>query len=287
MCRLFGLTAGSEPVTAKFWLLDAPDSLRKQSHREPDGTGLGWFDEDGRPRVDKQPLAAFEDREFARAARTARSPAFVGHVRFASTGALTVENTHPFEQGGRLFAHNGVLEGLPELESRLGPAMSLVEGDTDSERWFALITTEIERCGGDVEAGIITALEWVALSLPVLSLNFVMIAASDLWALRYPATHELHVLERPAGGSGPVDDPLDHHSSLGTRLHSEEAAERPTVVVATEVMDGDPVWRELASGELIHVDRSLNVTSRVVRREPPAHPLTPEQLNARARQSQA
>ncbi|MHB8689613.1 MAG: class II glutamine amidotransferase [Solirubrobacteraceae bacterium] len=285
MCRLFGLTAGSEPVTAKFWLLDAPDSLREQSHREPDGTGLGWFG-DGQPRVDKQPLAAFEDREFARAARTARSPAFVGHVRFASTGALTLQNTHPFEQAGRLFAHNGVLEGLPELEARLGVAMSLVQGDTDSERWFALITTEIERRDGDVEAGIVAALEWVAVSLPVLSLNFVMITASGLWALRYPDTHELHVLERPAGGTGPVDDPLDHRSSLGTRLHSEEAADRPTVVVATEVMDDDPAWRALATGELIHVDRSLKVTSRIVLETAPAHPLTLEQLNTQARQSQ-
>jgi glutamine amidotransferase len=45
MCRLFGMSAGSEPARAVFWLLQAPDSLAAQSHREPDGTGLGWFDE--------------------------------------------------------------------------------------------------------------------------------------------------------------------------------------------------------------------------------------------------
>ena len=88
MCRLFGLCAGSEPVTATFWLLEAPDSLRAQSHREPDGTGLGYFDASGRPIVEKQPLAAYEDRAFAREARTTHSTAFVSHVRFASTGAL-------------------------------------------------------------------------------------------------------------------------------------------------------------------------------------------------------
>ena len=58
MCRLFGLSAGAAPVTATFWLLDAPDSLRAQSHREPDGTGLGWFDPAGRPHIAKQPIAA-------------------------------------------------------------------------------------------------------------------------------------------------------------------------------------------------------------------------------------
>ena len=57
MCRLFGLHAGAEPVTASFWLLDAQDSLREQSHREPDGAGIGVFDERGEPVLDKQPLA--------------------------------------------------------------------------------------------------------------------------------------------------------------------------------------------------------------------------------------
>jgi len=33
MCRLFGLTAGTNRVKATFWLLDAPDSLETQSRR--------------------------------------------------------------------------------------------------------------------------------------------------------------------------------------------------------------------------------------------------------------
>ena len=55
------MTAGPHRVQATFWLLEAPDSLAQQSHREPDGTGLGWFDERGLPAVSKQPLAAFND----------------------------------------------------------------------------------------------------------------------------------------------------------------------------------------------------------------------------------
>jgi predicted glutamine amidotransferase len=46
MCRLFGMSGGPEPVRASFWLLQAPDSLSDQGKREPDGTGLGWFDGD-------------------------------------------------------------------------------------------------------------------------------------------------------------------------------------------------------------------------------------------------
>ncbi len=88
MCRLFGMSGGREPVRATFWLLEAPDSLAQQSRREPDGTGLGSF-EDKRPVVSKQALAAYEDQAFAREAREVTSRTFIAHVRYASTGAVS------------------------------------------------------------------------------------------------------------------------------------------------------------------------------------------------------
>ena len=67
MCRLFAMSSGQQAAKATFWLLDAPDCLSVQSHREPDGTGLGWFDADGAARISKQPIAAFDDKAFAEA----------------------------------------------------------------------------------------------------------------------------------------------------------------------------------------------------------------------------
>src|SRR5689334_4896383 len=154
MCRLFGMSGGARRVSATFWLLEAPDSLALQSRREPDGTGLGWFDEEGRPRLSKQPLAAYADQEFARAARELEANVFLAHIRYATTGAVELRNTHPCEQRGRLFPHNGVIQDLERLERELGDDRALVRGDTDSERLFALITRETERHGGDVGAGI-------------------------------------------------------------------------------------------------------------------------------------
>ncbi len=98
MCRLFGMTGGPEPVHATFWLLDAPDSLSQQSRREPDGTGIGAFKPDDTPIVIKQPIAAFEDQDFGKVARSITSRTFVAHVRYASNGGLEMRNTHPFEQ---------------------------------------------------------------------------------------------------------------------------------------------------------------------------------------------
>lgn len=286
VCRLFGMSGGRERVRATFWLLEAPDSLAEQSRREPDGTGLGTFDARGHPVVSKQPIAAYEDLEFCQEAKEVASRTFIAHVRYASTGGLSPENTHPFEQRDRLFAHNGVIEDLHRLEQKLGDAMSLVKGETDSERFFALITREIER-DGDVAAAIARAAGWVADNLPLFALNVLLITASELWALRYPDVHELYVLERGAGGPSGGRH-LEHASARGSvRVRSGDLADRPSVVVATERMDEDPGWRLLEPGQLLHVDPDLHVTSSKVLERPPAHQLTLADLGGKAAASQA
>jgi glutamine amidotransferase len=286
MCRLFGLTAGARRVSATFWLLEAPDSLAEQSRREPDGTGLGWFTADGKPCVDKRPVAAYEDQEFARRAHEVRSRTFVAHVRYASTGGLDARNTHPFEQDGRLFAHNGVIEGLDALDERLGPARSLVAGDTDSERLFALITAETRAAGGDVGAGIACAARWVAEELPLFAMNIVLAAAGELWALRYPETHDLHLLERAAGGPSGGRH-LEHSSAAGRiRVRAGELARDRSAVVATERMDEDEGWRLLEPGVLVHVAEDLKVTRSTILDGPPRHPLTLADLGDVAAASQ-
>jgi predicted glutamine amidotransferase len=265
MCRLFGLTSGTVPVQATFWLLDAPDSLEAQSHRNADGSGIGFFDSGGKPVLDKQPEPAFRDEEFVREARQAESATFVAHVRWASTGGRTVQNTHPFAMHGRIMAHNGGFGELPRLEQQLGSYASLVLGDTDSERYFALITEQTEAHDGDVGAGITAAAGWIGAHLPVSSLNTVVTAPGELWALRYPAAHALHILERAAGGL--------HVRSATSSIHAPALGDTPSVVVASEELDGESGWRMLAPGELVHVRPDLSVHSAVVITEPPARPV--------------
>jgi len=263
VCRLFGLTSGETRVRATFWLLDAPDSLEVQSRRNVDGAGLGYFGPDGEVVLDKQPEPAFRDPEFTRAARQAESTAFVAHVRWATTGGRTERNTHPFGMKGRVMAHNGGLGSLAQLEAELGPYADLVLGDTDSERYFALITKETDAHGGDVGAGIAAAASWIGRHLPVSSLNVIVAAPGELWALRYPDQHALHILERPEGG-GEL-----HVRSATSSVHMPSRT--ASVVVASEELDGESGWRMLAPGELVHVRTDLGVESRIAVPEPPAH----------------
>ncbi|MBX7433542.1 class II glutamine amidotransferase [Mycobacterium sp. Y57] len=283
MCRLFGLHAGTA-VSATFWLLDAPDSLAEQSRRNPDGTGVGVFDPQGRPVVDKQPIAAWEDAAFAREARELTGTTFLAHVRYASTGAPSATNTHPFLQDGRLFAHNGVVTGLDLLDARLSDlgARGLVAGQTDSERVFALITTSVRTRGGDVDAGLRDAIGWIAENIPVFALNILLCTATDMWALRYPDTHDLFVLDRRRPSRHARFEL--HSNRIGARSTNLTGA--PSVVLATERMDDDPAWRALGDGELVHIGPDLAIDSSTDELPPPRHRLTMADLGETAAASQ-
>ena len=108
-------------------------------------------------------------------------------------------------------------------------------------------------------------------NLPLYSLNFVLASATDLWALRYPESHELMILERAVGGPSGRRH-LDAASRSGTvRVRSASLATQASVIFASEQMDEDEGWRMLEPGELVHVDLDLRTTSRLVVDEPPTH----------------
>lgn len=284
MCRLFGLHAGKDVCTATFWLLDAPDSLSAQSKRNPDGTGLGVFDERGEPELRKQPMAAWEDADFATEAHEMSGTTFVAHVRYATTGAHSLRNTHPFLQDDRIFAHNGVIEGTDVIDQRLRELGTdgLVLGQTDSERVFALITGSIRAHDGDEPAGLAAALRWLAANVGIYALNVLLSTATDMWALRYPQTHDLYLLDRHAAPRGREF----HLHSNRIRAQSGHLCTRSSVVFASERMDDDPRWRLLEPGELVHVDSALRVTRSLVLPDPPKHPLDDSDLNEASQQAQ-
>lgn len=254
-------------MKASFWLLEAADSLIHQSLRNPDGTGLGYFAPFVGPVVDKEPLPAFRDPAFTREAKHVSSVTFVSHIRYATTGGRTTENTHPFAMDGMLFAHHGMLDGLDALETKLGNDMRFVGGDTDSERFFALVAKEIH-AHRNIGLGISSAVGWIADNLPVSSLNFVLATPDELWAFRYPETHRLFVLERRVV-RGDVPREL-HHVSRTMRVHVPELDRHSSVMVASEPLDDTLGWRALESGELVRVGPDLSVRSSIIVDRQPA-----------------
>ena len=108
------------------------------------------------------------------------------------------------------------------------------------------------------------------------SLNTVVAAPGELWALRYPGQHALHMIERPAGPAGARPRrPGLHVRSATSSVHVPALQSAPSVVIASERLDGEDGWRMLAEGELVHVRPDLSVRSAVVVTEPAGPPGRP------------
>jgi glutamine amidotransferase len=149
MCRLFGQHAHPGQDLCEP-LCSAENALRIQSHRHPHGWGVGWY-EDGAPVVRRGLLPAHADESFVHAARAARSAVVLAHVRDASVGPVTTENTHPFHHARWLFAHNGTVaryEGTARVREEILGEIDLdlrssLRGDTDSERCFFVFLSRL------------------------------------------------------------------------------------------------------------------------------------------------
>lgn len=246
MCRLFGMLT-SEPSSARFWLLGASESVLRQSYKHPDGTGLAYY-VDHRPTVEKCPIAAHQDREFASEARNAHSHLFVAHLRHATRGRVSLENTQPFVHDSLVFAHNGTIEDLENIPDSLGP----FQGETDSERYFAVLRHHIGEAPNTL-SGIRKGVDWTRENCTYTSLNFLLADGESLYALRLPREEELYVrhLEAEEGFRG--------LSSYGSRTESRHHS--TAVLFASEEIDAAPSWRELKPGTLAvaHPDLRLEL----------------------------
>ncbi len=154
MCRLYGLRA-NEPTKVECSLVIAQNALMAQSRLDREGLthGHGWGvaeHPDGVPLVEKQAWAAYHGEQFKKTASRVYSRAVIAHVRRATVGAPSLENTHPFVHGVWLFAHNGTVPNFDRVRSRLTEAMdplhrSEIHGTTDSEHVFRYLLSLWER----------------------------------------------------------------------------------------------------------------------------------------------
>jgi predicted glutamine amidotransferase len=143
-----------------------------------------------------------------------------------------------------------------------------------------LITASI-RAHGDVTAGLVDAMQWLAANVPIYAVNVLLCTATDMWAMRYPESNPLYVLDRRLDAAPQFD-----LRTQRIRAYSEHLCNRPSVVFATERMDDDPRWSLLASGELVHVEAGLQVTRTLVLPDPPKHLIKQADLSPSAQQAQ-
>src|SRR2546425_10816753 len=151
MCGVSGCRPAA-PGGVAHELLHGANALRVQSREHPDGWGLGWYV--GRvPQVVRSLTAAHGDEDFEEVSSFVTASTILAHIRKASIGRVALENTHPFEWGPWLFAHNGTVPGWEErrgaLEGEIGGALrGKLRGGTGSERrLLVFFARPARRCG--------------------------------------------------------------------------------------------------------------------------------------------
>lgn len=274
MCRLYGIS-GNQPARVECSLLDAQNALITQSVEDshgvanPDGWGIGSY-EKGQTVVHKSARAASHDTRFRRTAEDLVSRTVVAHVRAATVGANSLDNTHPFSHGPWLFAHNGTLaefhrlaDGLvaeiPEYLLRSG------RGDTDSELIFLWLLAKMPDFGLDPLSGADSAhtiVELLAAAVPELArrsaevtgdpakLNFLLSDGVHLAASRWGNT--LFLAERV----GRTDCEVCATTHLAGRGESAYRA----VVIASEPITRE-AWTEVPDRSFVGVTSGRLVTT--------------------------
>ncbi len=168
MCRLLGAMF-VESSSVENHLLDAECSLFKQAVKgsQSDGWGIGFYL--GRiPIVFKSERAVYDEEErFKEVVKSTRGRIIIAHVRKASNPRglpleklISPENSQPFHYSNYLMAHNGSINIPDEVIKRLGSYGELVKSNNDSEVYFYLLLSLIEK-----ENNIITAFKNVEKTL--------------------------------------------------------------------------------------------------------------------------
>lgn len=237
MCELFGISS-DYPVAASQQLNEF--RLRGgQAADNPDGWGLAWR-ENGTIRLFKEPTPAHQSELFAQLCGTTRSRLLIAHIRKASfPPTVGMSNTHPFRRVccGRewVFAHNGMVPDIVEIELSSDNPVCHPTGATDSEYAFCHLLGRIAQHFHSLPADDPTT--WFE-NLAVVSglvaslgkFNFLMSDGEHLIAYGHD---RLHYLERSS--SGQLDgSPVTVHSAL----------------VVTEPLDESAEWTAFQPGEL-------------------------------------
>jgi predicted glutamine amidotransferase len=273
VCRLFGFRSVIPSMVHRS-LLVADNALGVQSERHPDGWGVAYY-VDGAPHVTKSAHTALNDQLFRRVSGIVSSETVLAHVRRATVGANSVLNSHPFQHGRWVFAHNGDIPEFEGVRARLlaevAPRLRrFILGDTDSEVVFFLFLSELERSGP--LAGNLGLEETVAAlsvtvrrvrelvdgrpgSKPAL-LTLMVTNGATLAATRggkelFWSTHKGRCADRDTCPSLAYE--CEHPSRTGLVNH---------LLVSSEPLGGENVWQELAEDQVVGVDGRMRLLVR-------------------------
>lgn len=186
MCRLLAIKTieGFSPQYLEAFRKLA-ESGKVRHGAEPghnDGWGIVLYDGKKPRYLGREPRSASNDPKYLEAMQTlanyAKPGTMIAHLRKAGRngGSPSVKNTHPFIQDQWAFAHNGGITRFTIWPRGL-------QGVTDSERFFRLLITRVEK-SGTFEEALRWSVSFVKRNFEYSSLNSIVSEGNTLYAYR-------------------------------------------------------------------------------------------------------
>lgn len=150
MARLFGYFANQSDRIRCALALES-EALAIEQGIPADGWGVGSY-QGGEVLLRRRPTEPRERVNLRDLVRDLRTDCALVHIRSATAGAHTLENTPPFRYRQWLFAHTGSVPGFAALRSALMTHVPdflarNVHGETDSEVFFHLFLAMVHKTG--------------------------------------------------------------------------------------------------------------------------------------------
>ncbi|HKC27148.1 MAG TPA: class II glutamine amidotransferase [Jatrophihabitans sp.] len=211
MCRLLGLVAAS-PASVRHLVGDKDlAQFTSLTSLHGDGWGTSWLPTPGAtPHTHRSASSAAEDRDYAQAMAT-DAVARIVHLRWATVGyRVDPANTHPFVGDQIAFAHNGCIAPTDALDDMLtASTKGRLAGDTDSERYFALVCQEHDHAEGSVAPAVVRVASALRGHYPYASLNALILTRDELIIVHANSPEGAPMDELAALPGGAPHDHLD------------------------------------------------------------------------------
>ena len=144
MCGIVGII-GSKPVAT-----DLVDALRRLEYRGYDSAGIATVE--GGHLERRRAEGKLRNLETRLLTEPLNGHIGIGHTRWATHGRPTERNAHPHMTAAVSVVHNGIIENFRELKDELSAKGHTFETDTDTEAVVHLVTDEMQRGAGPVDA---------------------------------------------------------------------------------------------------------------------------------------
>ncbi|HLK36205.1 MAG TPA: class II glutamine amidotransferase [Polyangiaceae bacterium] len=274
MARLFGIIGNRPDLTARVLASEA-DALRARSagsapNQAPLGWGIGFF-QGGEVLMRRRPIDERTELDVASLAADVRADLLLGHVRYATVGALRTENTHPFRYRQWLFAQTGTVPEFERIRDRVVASVpdflrSGIRGETDAEAVFHVFLSFLHDGGllGDVTADPAVVRDALRSSLAVIDGMTVEVGAEAAKVNllvsngdRIIAVHRSDAPMRLRIYSGKVDAELIMGDDAHLRRKVPEIGRMHFTVVASDFDDAVPNgrWKAVADSALVTMSR--------------------------------